>query len=132
VLTDPPDPLAYVVRMFGFKHVLSSGTYLDSLRFRFHLAQRLGVDPSPVEANVMGDLRRRKYSCGPRREWPVSRLLTLCISRIATARTFNDASSKKSATPTSPSWRHWRKSAQNRHGGRAPRGGRVARWARAV
>jgi L-lactate dehydrogenase len=55
VLTDPPDPLADLVRMFGFKHVLSSGTFLDSLRFRFHLARRLGIDPASVEANVLGE-----------------------------------------------------------------------------
>src|SRR5438270_6076452 len=55
VLTDPPDPLADLVRMFGFKYVLSSGTFLDSLRFRFHLARRLGVDPASVEANVLGE-----------------------------------------------------------------------------
>jgi L-lactate dehydrogenase len=55
VLTDPPDPLADLVRTFGFKYVLSSGTFLDSLRFRFHLARRLGVDPASVEANVLGE-----------------------------------------------------------------------------
>jgi L-lactate dehydrogenase len=55
VLTDPPDPLADLVRTFGFKSVLSSGTFLDSLRFRFHLARRLGVDPASVEANVLGE-----------------------------------------------------------------------------
>jgi L-lactate dehydrogenase len=55
VLTDPPDPLADLVRTFGFKYVLSSGTYLDSLRFRFHLARRLGTDPASVEANVLGE-----------------------------------------------------------------------------
>src|SRR6202166_5155636 len=41
VVTDPPDPLADVVRLLGHKRVLSTGTYLDSLRFRFHLARRL-------------------------------------------------------------------------------------------
>jgi L-lactate dehydrogenase len=55
VLTDPPDPLADLVRTFGFKYVLSSGTFLDSLRFQFHLARRLGVDPASVEANVLGE-----------------------------------------------------------------------------
>src|SRR5229473_2599309 len=55
VLTDPPDPLADFVRSFGFKRVLSSGTFLDSLRFRFHLAQRVGVDPASVEAQVVGE-----------------------------------------------------------------------------
>jgi L-lactate dehydrogenase len=55
VLTDPPDPLADFVRTFGFKHVLSSGTFLDSLRFRFHLARHLKVDPGSVDANVLGE-----------------------------------------------------------------------------
>jgi L-lactate dehydrogenase len=55
VLTDPPDPLADFVRLFGFKNVLSSGTFLDSLRFRFHLAQRLNVDAASVEAQVVGE-----------------------------------------------------------------------------
>jgi L-lactate dehydrogenase len=34
---------------------LSSGTFLDSLRFRFHLARRLKVHPTAVEANVVGE-----------------------------------------------------------------------------
>jgi L-lactate dehydrogenase len=55
VVTDPPDPLADFVRAFGFKHVVSSGTWLDSLRFRFHLARRLNVDPAYVEADVLGE-----------------------------------------------------------------------------
>jgi len=55
VLTDPPDPLADLVRTFGFRYILSSGTYLDSLRFRFHLARRLGIDPASVDANVLGE-----------------------------------------------------------------------------
>jgi len=55
VLTDPPDPLADLVRTFGFAHVLSSGTWLDSLRFRFHLARHLNVDAASVQANVLGE-----------------------------------------------------------------------------
>ena len=55
VLTDPPDPLADLVRRFGFKRVLSSGTFLDSLRFRFHLARHLNVNPASVEAQVVGE-----------------------------------------------------------------------------
>jgi L-lactate dehydrogenase len=55
VLTDPPDPLADLVRAFEFPHVLSSGTFLDSLRFRFHLARKLNVDPASVDANVLGE-----------------------------------------------------------------------------
>jgi L-lactate dehydrogenase len=55
VLTDPPDPLTDVVRSFGFAHVLSSGTFLDSLRFRYHLARRLDVAPASVHADVLGE-----------------------------------------------------------------------------
>jgi L-lactate dehydrogenase len=55
VVTDPPDPLADVVRSFGFTRVLSTGTFLDSLRFRFHVARRLNVDPASVEADVLGE-----------------------------------------------------------------------------
>jgi L-lactate dehydrogenase len=56
VVTDPPDPLADVARSIaGHDRVLSSGTFLDSLRFRFHLGKRLGVDPRSVHAQVVGE-----------------------------------------------------------------------------
>jgi L-lactate dehydrogenase len=35
--------------------VLSTGTYLDSLRFRVHLAGHLGVSPASVDAMVLGE-----------------------------------------------------------------------------
>jgi L-lactate dehydrogenase len=56
VVTDPPDPLADLARrLAGHDRVLSTGTYLDSLRFRVHLAETLAVDPSSVEAQVLGE-----------------------------------------------------------------------------
>jgi L-lactate dehydrogenase len=55
VVTDPPDPLADVVRMLGHDRVLSTGTSLDSLRFRFHLARRLKVSPAYVDAVILGE-----------------------------------------------------------------------------
>jgi L-lactate dehydrogenase len=55
VVTDPPDPLADIVRMLGHERVLSTGTSLDTLRFRLHVARRLGVTPSDVEAFVLGE-----------------------------------------------------------------------------
>jgi L-lactate dehydrogenase len=55
VVTDPPDPLADFVRTFGFKRVLSTGTFLDSLRFRLHVARHLHVAPAAVEADVLGE-----------------------------------------------------------------------------
>ena len=56
VVTDPPDPLADLTRrLAGHERVLSSGTFLDTLRFRFHLARRLKVSPAFVEAQVVGE-----------------------------------------------------------------------------
>jgi len=56
VVTDPPDPLADLTRQLGgHDRVLSTGTYLDSLRFQFHLAKRLVVSPASVEALVIGE-----------------------------------------------------------------------------
>jgi L-lactate dehydrogenase len=55
-VTDPPDPLADIARkVAGHDRVLSSGTFLDSLRFRVHLGAHFGVDPRHVEAQVIGD-----------------------------------------------------------------------------
>ena len=55
-VTDPPDPLADIARKAaGHDRVLSTGTYLDSLRFRVHLGKHFGVDPTSVEAQVIGD-----------------------------------------------------------------------------
>src|SRR6202158_882282 len=55
VVTDPRDALADVVRILGHERVLSTGTSLDTLRFRFHLGKRLNVSASNVEALVLGE-----------------------------------------------------------------------------
>ena len=56
VVTDPPDPLADLTRrLAGHNRVLSTGTFLDSLRFRTEIARRLGVHPGSVEADVVGE-----------------------------------------------------------------------------
>jgi len=55
VVTDPPDALADIVRLLGHDRVLSTGTSLDTLRFRFHLGKRLNVSASDVEALVLGE-----------------------------------------------------------------------------
>ena len=55
-VTDPPDPLADLTRRIaGHDAVLSTGTWLDSLRFRTHIAQKLGVSPETVEAQILGE-----------------------------------------------------------------------------
>jgi L-lactate dehydrogenase len=56
VAADPPEPLAEVARrLAGHDRVLGTSTYLDSLRFRLHIGERLGVGPEGVEANVVGE-----------------------------------------------------------------------------
>src|ERR1700736_6440115 len=56
VVTDPPDPLADIARISaGHDRVLSTGTFLDSLRFRVHLAEHFNVDANQVEAQVVGE-----------------------------------------------------------------------------
>lgn len=56
VVTDPPDPLADIARGLAKGNVvLSTGTFLDSLRLRFHLGAKLGVDGRSVDAMVLGE-----------------------------------------------------------------------------
>jgi L-lactate dehydrogenase len=60
VVTDPPDPLADVARELSVKNggknlVVSSGTYLDTLRFRLQIARKLDCDPNSVDAMVIGE-----------------------------------------------------------------------------
>jgi L-lactate dehydrogenase len=62
VVTDPPDPLADVVRRLwkaqteaATNRIISSGTFLDTLRFRLQLARRLKCHPASVEALVVGE-----------------------------------------------------------------------------
>jgi L-lactate dehydrogenase len=56
VVTDPPDALADIAGGVAPEmRVLSTGTFLDSLRFRVHLARKLDVNPRAVEALVLGE-----------------------------------------------------------------------------
>jgi L-lactate dehydrogenase len=55
VVSDPPDALADVVRTLGHERVLSTGTSLDTLRFRYHLGLHLGVCAADVDALVLGE-----------------------------------------------------------------------------
>jgi len=55
-VTDPPDPLADLTReLAGHDRVLSTGTTIDTLRFRVHIAAELDVHPSAVEGLVVGE-----------------------------------------------------------------------------
>jgi L-lactate dehydrogenase len=55
-VTDPPDPLADLTRaLAGHERVLSTGTTIDTLRFRVQLAAQLQVHPASVDASVVGE-----------------------------------------------------------------------------
>jgi L-lactate dehydrogenase len=56
IATDPPDALADVARgLAPGANVLSTGTWLDSLRLRTHLAKAFEVSPRSVQADVLGE-----------------------------------------------------------------------------
>jgi L-lactate dehydrogenase len=56
VITNPPEPLTELARRCaGHDRVMSSGTYIDTLRFRFYIAGQLGVHPDQVDAQVVGE-----------------------------------------------------------------------------
>src|SRR3954462_7970184 len=56
-VTDPPDPLADHARsLAAHDRVLSTGTVIDTLRFRTHIAALLGgMHPSAIEGLVIGE-----------------------------------------------------------------------------
>jgi L-lactate dehydrogenase len=56
VITNPPEPLTELARRCaGHDRVMSSGTYIDTLRFRFYIARQLEVHPDEVDAQVVGE-----------------------------------------------------------------------------
>jgi L-lactate dehydrogenase len=56
IATNPPEPLVEVTRhLAGHDRVLSTSTYLDSLRFRVHLGRKFRVAPTDIEARVFGE-----------------------------------------------------------------------------
>jgi L-lactate dehydrogenase len=64
VVTNPPEPLVDVTcRLAGHNRVLSTSTYLDTLRFRVHLAERFGVSPQSVDAFVISEHGTNSVFC---------------------------------------------------------------------
>ena len=81
-VSDPPDPLADVARKAsGHERVLSTGTFLDSLRFRMHLGAYFGVDPIDVEAQVIGDHGTSQVFL-----WSSARIAGVPVTRLLQAR----------------------------------------------
>src|SRR3977135_2812706 len=82
VVTDPPDPLADVARTSaGHDRVLSTGTFLDSLRFRVYLAEHFDVDANQVEAQVIGE-----HGVSQVFLWSAARIAGLPIGKLIEAR----------------------------------------------
>jgi L-lactate dehydrogenase len=82
VVTDPPDPLADLTRVIA-KHerVLSTGTWLDSLRFQTHLASSLQIDPASVEAQILGEHGTSEIFV-----WSGVRIAGVPLKQVASAR----------------------------------------------
>ena len=108
-VTDPPDPLADLARsLAGHDRVLSTGTVIDTLRFRTHVAAQLDVHPSAVEGLVVGEHGTSQVML-----WSSVRVAgraaraTRCTSAPWTSRSTSCASrsSARSATRTSRSSR---------------------------
>ncbi|GAA1001454.1 lactate/malate family dehydrogenase [Subtercola frigoramans] len=56
IVTDPPDALADLARtLAGHDRVVSTGTIIDSLRFRIRIARELKVRTADVDAYVLGE-----------------------------------------------------------------------------
>ncbi len=82
VVTDPPDPLADIARISaGHDRVLSTGTFLDSLRFRVHLAEHFDVDANQVEAQVIGE-----HGVSQVFLWSAARIAGVPVSKLIEAR----------------------------------------------
>jgi hypothetical protein len=108
VATDPPDPLADVVRLLApGVTVLSTGTWLDSLRFRTHLAAAFGVDLRSVQAEVLGEHGTSEVTIGPARRSRACRGRTWRRNGGWTGVASGTASNARCASPTSTSSRVW-------------------------
>ncbi|XP_020290515.1 uncharacterized protein LOC109858050 [Pseudomyrmex gracilis] len=58
ILSKPVDILSYVaMKLSGFppNRVIGLGTFLDSCRFQYFIAQKLGISPSSVQALIIGE-----------------------------------------------------------------------------
>jgi L-lactate dehydrogenase len=82
VVTDPPDPLADLARVVA-KHdrVLSTGTWLDSLRFQTHLASIFQVHPASVEAQILGEHGTSEVFI-----WSGARIAGVALEQVVSAR----------------------------------------------
>ena len=56
VVTNPVDAMAWLLKeVGGFPYAISSGTFLDGVRLRLWISQKLGVSPNEVSTLVIGE-----------------------------------------------------------------------------
>jgi L-lactate dehydrogenase len=114
IVTDPPEPLIDVTRhLVGHERVIGTSTYLDSLRFRVHLAERFAVSPACVEANVVGEFL-----------WSSARIGGMGVADALAKRGSGFHAFRREVEQDV---RPRRKPIRRRHGRRARRRGRAAR-----
>jgi L-lactate dehydrogenase len=92
VVTDPPDPLADIARLISppGTNILSTGTYLDSLRFRVQLAARFDCHPGSIDAMVLGE-----HGTSQVYVWSTARIGGQSILKEAKTRGWNVSKLKK-------------------------------------
>ncbi len=92
IATNPPEPLVEITRnLAGHDRVFSTSTYLDSLRFRVHLAERFNVSPACVEAYVVGEHGTSSVFL-----WSSARIGGMPVADLLTQRGIDHADFRKS------------------------------------
>ena len=92
IATNPPEPLVEITRnLAGHERVFSTSTYLDSLRFRVHLAERFNVSPACVEAYVVGEHGTSSVFL-----WSSARIGGMPVADLLTQRGIDHADFRKS------------------------------------
>src|SRR5262249_48408136 len=102
-VSDPPDALADIARKIaGHDRVLSTGTFLDSLRFRVS-APTLVLIPSMSRRRSSATTAHRRCSCGHPPVLPACPWRGFCRNAAEAWQTCAQRSRTMFATPTSPS-----------------------------
>lgn len=91
VVTDPPDALADVARRYTRTNpIISTGTFLDTLRFRVQVAGRLGCHPGSVDAMVIGEHGKSQVYV-----WSSARVGAQSVLRLARAKGWRPAAFRR-------------------------------------
>jgi L-lactate dehydrogenase len=87
IATNPVDILSYAswkISGLPSKHVIGSGTILDTARFRYLLSQHYGVDPRSVHAYIIGEHGDSEVPA-----WSLANIAGMRLPDFCTANGFN-------------------------------------------